>query len=200
MDIQVQGGASVSVSDKAFGRDFNEALIHQVVTAFMAGGRAGTKAQKSRSDVRGGGVKPWRQKGTGRARSGTIRSPLWAGGGKTFAARPRDYSQKVNKKMYRGAMASILSELLRQDRLVIVDDFTLAAPRTRDLVGKLRDMDLRDVLIVNDDADENLYLAARNLYNVGVCDSETADPVSLIGFEKVLMTVDTLKKFEERLA
>lgn len=200
MDIQVQGGASVSVSDKAFGRDFNEALIHQVVTAFMAGGRAGTKAQKSRSDVRGGGTKPWRQKGTGRARSGTIRSPLWAGGGKTFAARPRDYSQKVNKKMYRGAMASILSELLRQDRLVIVDDFTLAAPRTRDLVGKLRDMDLRDVLIVNDDADENLYLAARNLYNVGVCDSETADPVSLIGFEKVLMTVDTLKKFEERLA
>lgn len=200
MDIQVQGGASVSVSDKAFGRDFNEALIHQVVTAFMAGGRAGTKAQKSRSDVRGGGVKPWRQKGTGRARSGTIRSPLWAGGGKTFAARPRDYSQKVNKKMYRGAMASILSELLRQDRLVIVDDFALAAPRTRDLVGKLRDMDLRDVLIVNDDADENLYLAARNLYNVGVCDSETADPVSLIGFEKVLMTVDTLKKFEERLA
>lgn len=200
MDIQVQGGASVSVSDKAFGRDFNEALIHQVVTAFMAGGRAGTKAQKSRSDVRGGGTKPWRQKGTGRARSGTIRSPLWAGGGKTFAARPRDYSQKVNKKMYRGAMASILSELLRQDRLVIVDDFALAAPRTRDLVGKLRDMDLRDVLIVNDDADENLYLAARNLYNVGVCDSETADPVSLIGFEKVLMTVDTLKKFEERLA
>ncbi|RRQ23116.1 50S ribosomal protein L4 [Thiohalobacter thiocyanaticus] len=200
MDIQVQGGASVSVSDKAFGRDFNEALIHQVVTAFMAGGRAGTKAQKSRSDVRGGGAKPWRQKGTGRARSGTIRSPLWAGGGKTFAARPRDYSQKVNKKMYRGAMASILSELLRQDRLVIVDDFTLAAPRTRDLVGKLRDMDLRDVLIVNDDADENLYLAARNLYNVGVCDSETADPVSLIGFEKVLMTLDTLKKFEERLA
>ncbi|BAZ95077.1 50S ribosomal protein L4 [Thiohalobacter thiocyanaticus] len=200
MDIQVQGGASVSVSDKAFGRDFNEALIHQVVTAFMAGGRAGTKAQKSRSDVRGGGSKPWRQKGTGRARSGTIRSPLWAGGGKTFAARPRDYSQKVNKKMYRGAMASILSELLRQDRLVIVDDFSLAAPRTRDLVGKLKDMDLRDVLIVNDDADENLYLAARNLYNVGVCDSETADPVSLIGFEKVLMTVDTLKKFEERLA
>ncbi|BCO33006.1 50S ribosomal protein L4 [Thiohalobacter sp. COW1] len=200
MDIQVQGGASVSVSDKAFGRDFNEALIHQVVTAFMAGGRAGTKAQKSRSDVRGGGTKPWRQKGTGRARSGTIRSPLWAGGGKTFAARPRDYSQKVNKKMYRGAMASILSELLRQDRLVIVDDFSLAAPRTRDLVGKLKDMDLRDVLIVNDDADENLYLAARNLYNVGVCDSETADPVSLIGFEKVLMTVDTLKKFEERLA
>lgn len=200
MDIQTQGGASVSVSDQAFGRDFNEALIHQVVTAFMADARAGTKAQKSRSDVRGGGAKPWRQKGTGRARSGTIRSPLWAGGGKTFAAQPRDYSQKVNRKMYRGAMASILSELLRQDRLVIVDDFKLAAPKTRELVDKLKGMDLRDVLIVNDDADENLYLAARNLYNVGVCDSETADPVSLIGFQKVLMTVDTLKKFEERLA
>lgn len=200
MDIQIQGGASVSVSDQAFGRDFNEALIHQVVTAFMADARAGTKAQKSRSDVRGGGAKPWRQKGTGRARSGTIRSPLWAGGGKTFAAQPRDYSQKVNRKMYRGAMASILSELLRQDRLVIVDDFKLAAPKTRELVDKLKGMELRDVLIVNDDADENLYLAARNLYNVGVCDSETADPVSLIGFQKVLMTVDTLKKFEERLA
>ena len=200
MDIQIQGGASVSVSDQAFGRDFNEALIHQVVTAFMAANRAGTKAQKSRSDVRGGGAKPWRQKGTGRARSGTIRSPLWAGGGKTFAARPRDYSQKVNRKMYRGAMASILSELLRQDRLVIVDEFKLSAPKTRELTDKLKGMDLRDVLIVNDDADENLYLAARNLYNVGVCDSETADPVSLIGFEKVLMTVDTLKKFEERLA
>lgn len=200
MDIQIQGGASVSVSDQAFGRDFNEALIHQVVTAFMVDARAGTKAQKSRSDVRGGGAKPWRQKGTGRARSGTIRSPLWRGGGKTFAARPRDYSQKVNRKMYRGAMASILSELLRQNRLVIVDDFKLSAPKTRELVDKLKGMDMQDVLIVNDDADENLYLAARNLYNVGVCDSETADPVSLIGFEKVLMTVDTLKKFEERLA
>lgn len=200
MDIQVQGGSSVSVSDKAFGRDFNEALIHQVVTAFMAGARAGTKAQKSRAAVRGGGAKPWRQKGTGRARSGTIRSPLWMGGGKTFAAKPRDYSQKVNKKMYRGAMASILSELLRQDRLVVVDSFAMSAPKTKELVGKLKDMDLKDVLIVNDGADENLYLASRNLYNVGVCDSETADPVSLIGFEKVLMTVDTLKKFEERLA
>lgn len=200
MDIQVQGGSSVSVSDKAFGRDFNEALIHQVVTAYMAGARAGTKAQKTRSDVRGGGAKPWRQKGTGRARSGTIRSPLWTGGGKAFAARPRDYSQKVNKKMYRGAMASILSELVRQDRLVVVDSFSVSAPKTRELTGKLKDMDLKDVLIVNDDADENLYLAARNLYHVGVCDSETADPVSLVGFEKVLMTVDTLKKFEERLA
>ncbi|WJW75047.1 50S ribosomal protein L4 [Thiohalobacter sp. IOR34] len=200
MEIQVQGGSSISVSDKAFGRDFNEALIHQVVTAVLAGARAGTKAQKTRSDVSGGGAKPWRQKGTGRARSGTIRSPLWRGGGKTFAARPRDYSQKVNKKMYRGAMASILSELLRQERLVVVDDFKVDAPKTKQLVAKLKDMDLDDVLIVTDEADENLYLAARNLYHVGVSDSLTVDPVSLIGFGKVLMTVDALKKFEERLA
>lgn len=200
MEIQVKGGASVDVSDKAFGREFNEALVHQVVTAVMAGARAGTKAQKNRSAVRGGGAKPWRQKGTGRARSGTIRSPIWRGGGKVFAAQPRDYSQKVNKKMYRGALASILSELLRQDRLVVVDDFKVEAPRTRELLGKLKELDLDDVLIVTDSADENLYLAARNLYSVGVCDSETVDPVSLIGFGKVLMTVDTLKKFEERLA
>ena len=195
MEIQVKGGTSVDVSDKAFGREFNEALVHQVVTAVMAGARAGTKAQKNRAAVRGGGAKPWRQKGTGRARSGTIRSPIWRGGGKVFAAQPRDYSQKVNKKMYRGALASILSELLRQDRLVVVE-----APKTRELLGKLRELDLDDVLIVSDSADENLYLAARNLYSVGVCDSETVDPVSLIGFGKVLMTVDTLKKFEERLA
>ncbi len=200
MEIQVKGGTSVDVSDKAFGREFNEALVHQVVTAVMAGARAGTKAQKNRAAVRGGGAKPWRQKGTGRARSGTIRSPIWRGGGKVFAAQPRDYSQKVNKKMYRGALASILSELLRQDRLVVVDDFKVEAPKTRELLGKLRELDLDDVLIVSDSADENLYLAARNLYSVGVCDSETVDPVSLIGFGKVLMTVDTLKKFEERLA
>ena len=200
MDIQVQGGSTVSVSDKAFGREFNEALVHQVVTAVLAGARQGTKAQKNRSAVSGGGAKPWRQKGTGRARSGTIRSPLWRGGGKTFAATPRDFSQKVNKKMYRGAMAAILSELVRQGRLVVVDEFKVDAPKTRELVSKLKDMDLDDVLIVSDEADENLYLAARNLYHVGVCDSATADPVSLIGFGKVLMTVDALKKIEERLA
>lgn len=200
MELQIKGGKSVSVSDATFGRDFNEALIHQVVTAVMAGARQGTKAQKTRSDVRGGGAKPWRQKGTGRARSGTIRSPLWRGGGTTFAARPRDYSQKVNKKMYRGAMASILSELVRQERLIVVDNFAVSAPKTKELVGKLKDMDIDDVLIINDDADENLYLAARNLYHVGVCDSISVDPVSLIGFSKVLVTVDTLKKFEEKLA
>ena len=200
MELQIKGGKSVSVSDATFGREFNEALIHQVVTAVMAGARQGTKAQKTRSDVRGGGAKPWRQKGTGRARSGTIRSPLWRGGGTTFAARPRDYSQKVNKKMYRGAMASILSELVRQERLIVVDDFTVSAPKTKELVSKLQDMKIEDVLIINDNADENLYLAARNLYHVGVCDSISVDPVSLIGFSKVLVTVDTLKKFEEKLA
>ncbi len=199
MEIQIQGGSSVTVSDAAFGRDFNEALIHQVVTAVMAGSRAGTKAQKTRSDVRGGGAKPWRQKGTGRARSGTIRSPIWRGGGKVFAARPRDYSQKVNRKMFRGAMASILSELLRQDRLIVVEEFGVSAPKTKDLVKKLDAMGLKDVLIVNNAADENLYLAASNLYHVGVCDSDAVDPVSLIGFEKVLMTVESLKAFEERL-
>lgn len=200
MEVQIKGGSSVSVSDKAFGREFNEALIHQVVTAVMAGSRAGTKAQKTRSEVRGGGIKPWKQKGTGRARAGTIRSPLWRGGGKSFAASNRDYSQKVNKKMYRGAMASILSELLRQERLVVVDSFAISAPKTKELVGKLSDMGLEDVLIINDAADENLYLAARNLYHVGVCDAASVDPVSLIGFSTVLITTDSLKKFEERLA
>jgi len=200
MEIQVQGGASVTVSDAAFGRDFNEALIHQVVTAVMAGSRAGSKAQKTRSDVRGGGAKLWRQKGTGRARSGTIRSPIWRGGGKVFAARPRDFSQKVNRKMFRGAMASILSELVRQERLVVVEEFSVDSPKTKALVAKLADMDLNDVLIVNDAADENLYLASGNLYHVGVCDADAVDPVSLIGFDKVLMTVESLKRFEERLA
>lgn len=200
MELQVKGGKSVSVSDKTFGREFNEALIHQVVTAVLAGARQGTKAQKTRSDVSGGGTKPWRQKGTGRARAGTIRSPLWRGGGKSFAARNRDFSQKVNKKMYRGAMASILSELLRQDRLIVVDSFSVSAPKTKELVGKLKEMELDDVLIINDEADENLYLAARNLYHVGVCDSASADPVSLVGFDKVMVTVNSLKNFEERLA
>lgn len=200
MELQVKGGKSVKVSDKTFGRDFNEALIHQVVTAVLAGARQGTKAQKTRSEVRGGGIKPWKQKGTGRARAGTIRSPLWRGGGKSFAAKNRDFSQKVNKKMYRGAMASILSELLRQERLIVVESFSLSAPKTKELVAKLKDLALDDVLIVHDDADENLYLAARNLYHVAVCDSVSVDPVSMVGFGQVLMTVDTLKKFEEKLA
>lgn len=200
MELQVKGGQSVSVSDKAFGREYNEALIHQVVTAVLSGARQGTKGQKTRSDVRGGGIKPWKQKGTGRARAGTIRSPLWRGGGVTFAARNRDFSQKLNKKMYRGAMAVILSELLRQGRLTIVESFSVVAPKTKELLGKLSNMGLEDVLIISDAADENLYLAARNLYHVGVCDAASVDPVSLVGFGNVLMTVDSVKTFEERLA
>jgi large subunit ribosomal protein L4 len=203
MEIQVQSGkeaaSTVQVSDGAFGRQFNEGLVHQVVTAYMAGARQGTRGQKSRSDVRGGGQKPWRQKGTGRARAGTSRSPLWRGGGVTFAARPQDHSQKVNKKMYRAAMCAILSELLRQERLVVVDELKLDAPKTKQLVGKLRDLGLEDVLIVTEEADDNLYLAARNLYKVGVVESSLADPVSLIGFQKVLMTVGAVRRFEEWL-
>jgi large subunit ribosomal protein L4 len=200
MELQVQGGKSVTVSDAAFAREFNEPLVHQAVTAVLAGARQGTRAQKTRSDVRGGGSKPWRQKGTGRARAGTIRSPLWRGGGRAFAARPQNHAQKLNKKMYRGAMCSILSELIRQQRLVVVDSFGVAEAKTRQLVAKLKDLGLDDVLIVCDKPDENLYLAARNLYSVAVCDSDSADPVSLIGFDKVLITVPALQKMEEKLA
>lgn len=203
MELQVlnaSGGASVNVSDVAFGRDFNESLVHQVVTAFMAGARSGTKAQKTRTAVSGGGIKPFKQKGTGRARAGSIRSPLWRGGGKTFAAVPRDHSQKVNRKMYRGAMQSILSELVRQDRLVIVEDFGVAAPKTKELAGKLKELKLDNVLIVRDEIDDNLYLAARNLIGVDVRDVEGLDPVSLVRYEKVLMTVPAVKKVEEWLS
>jgi large subunit ribosomal protein L4 len=190
----------VSVADATFGCDFNEPLIHQVVTAYLAGARAGTHAQKTRSEVRGGGKKPWKQKGSGRARAGTSRSPLWRGGGKVFAAVTGDYSQKVNKKMYRGAMRSILSELIRQDRLLVVSEFTLPEVGTKGLLAKLREWDLSDVLIVTVGFDQTLYLSARNLHKVEVCDVTDVDPVNLIGFEKVVMTVDALKKFEEWLA
>ena len=200
MDLNVQGGASLQVSDAVFGADFKEALVHQVVNAYMAGARAGTKAQKNRSAVSGGGKKPFRQKGTGRARQGTIRSPIMVGGGRAFAAQPRSYAQKVNKKMYRGALRSILSELLRQERLVVVDGFSVDAPKTKQLVAKLNELGLDDVLIVTEQADENMLLAARNLYHVDVRDSDELDPVSLVGYEKVLMTTDALKKIEERLA
>lgn len=200
MDIQVQGGSSVEVSEKNFDREYSEALVHQVVTAYLAGARSGTRAQKTRSDVRGGGAKPWRQKGTGRARSGTIRSPIWRGGGVTFAARPQDHSQKVNRKMYRGAMQAILSELLRTDRLIVVDDFMVSAPKTKELISKLRDMDIEDVLIISENADENLFLAAQNLYHVGISDVDGINPVALIGFDKVLLTVEALSAFEEKLA
>jgi len=200
MNITMQSGSSMDVADAIFGQDFNENLVHEVVVAYMAAGRAGTHAQKNRSAVRGGGTKPWRQKGTGRARAGTIRSPLWRGGGKTFAATTRDYSQKVNKKAYRAAIRSILSELVRQERLVVVEDFTVDAPRTRQLVDKLAAMDLNHVLLVHNEPDENLYLAARNLSQVDVVDTTIVDPVSLIGFDKVLMTVAALRQFEEKLA
>lgn len=191
---------AVTVSDTAFGREFNESLIHQVVVAYLAGARAGTRAQKSRSEVRGGGLKPWNQKGTGRARSGTINSPIWRSGGVTFAAKPQDHSQKVNKKMYRGAIRSILSELVRQERLIVVESFSVEAPKTRELLGKLKDLDLTEVLIVTDSVDENLFLAARNLHKVDVRDVAAIDPVSLIGFDKILMTVEAVKQLEEMLS
>ena len=192
--------SALEVSEATFGREFNEALVHQVVVAYGAGARQGTKAQKTRSEVRGGGKKPWRQKGTGRARAGTIRSPIWVGGGRAFAAKPRDHEQKVNKKMYRGAIKSILSELIRQDRLVVVEKFGVDAPKTKDLVGKLNDLELNDVLIVTAEVEENLFLAARNLYKVDVRDVAGIDPVSLIAFEKVLITADAVKQLEEALA
>lgn len=190
---------TVSVSEATFGREFNQDLVHQAVVAFMAGARQGTKAQKNRAAVSGGGKKPWRQKGTGRARAGTIRSPLWRSGGVTFAAEPRDHSQKLNKKMYRAAIRCILSELARQERLVVVEEFDLDAPKTKDLVQKLAQFDLADVLIVGEDVSENLYLAARNLHKVDVRDANGLDPVSLIRFDKVVVTVAALKKLEEVL-
>ena len=193
-------GGSVEVSDVAFGREFNEALVHQVVVAYLAGGRQGTRAQKNRSDVRGGGRKPWRQKGTGRARAGTIRSPIWRGGGATFAARPQDHSEKVNRKMYRGALQCILSELVRQDRLVACDSFGVDVPKTKALLEQLKKLNLENVLIVCDAVDENLYLAARNLKSVDVRDVQGVDPVSLISHDKVLVTVSALKQLEESLA
>ena len=192
--------SALTVSETTFGREFNEALVHQVVVAYAAGARQGTRAQKTRSEVSGGGKKPWRQKGTGRARAGTIRSPIWRGGGVTCAAKPQDHSQKVNRKMYRGAIQSILSELVRQDRLVVVEKFGVDAPKTKELLTKLQALDLKDVLIVTPEVEENLFLAARNLYKVDVRDVTGIDPVSLIAFDKVLMTADAVKQIEEMLA
>lgn len=200
MKLKMQDKGSVDVAEAAFGAAFNEPLVHQVVTAYLAGARAGTKAQKNRAAVRGGGTKPWRQKGTGRARAGTIRSPIWVGGGRTFAASPRDYSQKVNKKMYRAALRSVMSELVRQERLVVVESLAIEAPKTKLLAGKLRELGLADVLVLNEAFDENLFLAARNLPNVGICDAASIDPVVLMRFEKVLITLPALKLIEERLS
>tara|TARA_R110002096_G_scaffold46751_11_gene125187 strand:- start:7792 stop:8397 length:606 start_codon:yes stop_codon:yes gene_type:complete len=200
MKLKLQDKGSVDVAEAAFGAEFNEALIHQVVTAYQAGSRAGTKAQKNRAAVRGGGAKPWNQKGTGRARAGTIRSPIWVGGGRTFAAKPRKFDQKVNKKMYRAALRSMLSELIRQDRLVIVKDLEIEAPKTKLLATKLKEYSLDNVLILNEAFNEKLFLAARNLPNVGICDVEAMDPVVLIRFDKVLVTLPALKLIEERLS
>lgn len=200
MDLNVQGGSSIQVSDVVFGADYKESLVHQVVVAYMAAARSGTKAQKTRAEVRGGGRKPFRQKGTGNARQGTIRSPLFRTGGVTFAAKPRNYEQKLNRKMYRGALCSILSELVRQDRLIVVDSFALSAPKTKDLAAKLAEFDVNDALIVTEGFDENLFLASRNLYRVDARGLNEVDPVSLVGFDKVIITAGALKALEEKLA
>lgn len=201
MDLVIANSKdSVAVSDATFSREYNEALVHQVVTAYMAGGRQGTVAQKTRSEVRGGGKKPWRQKGTGRARAGTIRSPIWTGGGVTFAAKPRSYEQKVNRKMYRAAMQVILSELVRQQRLVVVEEMTAATPKTKEFAAKLAAQGLENgALIISDEVEQNLYLASRNLPKVEVRDAASVDPVSLVGHDKVVVTVAALKKIEEML-
>ena len=195
-----KAAGTVAVSEANFAREYNEALVHQVVTAYLSGARQGTRAQKTRSEVAGGGKKPWRQKGTGRARAGTIRSPIWRSGGVTFAAKPQDHSQKVNRKMYRAAMRSILSELARTDRLMIVEALDVEQPKTKLLVETLKGYGVDNVLIVADNVDKNLYLASRNLHKVDVRDVEGVDPVSLIAFDKVMITVDAIKKFEEALA
>ena len=199
MQLTVAGGKDIKVSEATFGREFSEALVHQVVTAYLAGGRAGTKAQKNRSSARGGGKKPWRQKGTGRARAGTIRSPIWRGGGRTFAATPRDHSQKVNRKMYRGAMQAILSELVRQDRLLVVDSLEIAEPRTAVLLDKLSELGFETGLIVTNELDENVYLASRNVPGVYTVDVSGIDPVGLVAADKVIMTVDAVEKIQEWL-
>ena len=202
MDLQLVGPKKqkFEVSDAIFACKFNEPLVHQVVTAFLSAGRAGTHAQKTRAEVRGGGKKPWRQKGTGRARAGTIRSPIWRKGGVAFAAQPQSYAQKVNKKMYRGALRSIFSELIRLDRLIVVESFELEAPKTKDLVKKLEELKLeKNVLIVSELVESNLYLAARNLPFVEVCDALAVDPVTLIGTENIVITTTALKQVEELL-
>jgi len=200
VDLKTVTGAAVELSDTAFGREFNEALVHQVVTAYLAGARQGTRAQKTRAEVSGGGIKPWRQKGTGRARAGSIRSPIWRSGGRAFAAKTQDWSQKVNRKMYRGAMQCILAELIRQERLILVEEISVSAPKTKELIAKLNELDAPRALIVTKEVDENLYLAARNIPHVNVLGTSEVDPVSLIAFDKVIMSVEAAKQFEEALA
>ncbi len=200
LSLHSDSGGSLQVSDEVFGVEYKPGLIHQVVTAYMAGGRAGTKAQKSRSAVNGGGSKPFRQKGTGRARAGTSRSPIWRSGGVTFAAQPKGYSQKVNRKMYRGAVRSILSELARQERLVVLPELKVSAPKTKELAQKLRELGVSDVLIVTEGFEETLFLAARNLTNVDVMAAQEVDPVSMIAFDNLIVTEGAVRKLEERLA
>ena len=202
MKLQLHGaaGKDLQVSETAFGREFNEGLVHQVVTAYLAAGRAGTKAQKNRSAVRGGGAKPWRQKGTGRARAGTIRSPIWVGGGRAFAAAPRSYAQKVNRKMYRAAMRSLVSELIRRDRLTVVESLEIAEPRTKLMVAKLAELGIENALVVVEAFEENMVLAARNLPHVEVLEVTALDPVSLLRYERVVMTVAAVRRLEEKLA
>ncbi len=200
MELKViNGGAALKVSDETFGKDFNQALVHQVVTAYRNGGRAGTKAQLTKAEVRGGGRKPRPQKGGGTSRAGSIRSPIWVGGGRAFAAKPRDFAQKVNKKMYRGALQSMLSELVRQDRLVVTQDFTVDAPKTKQVAEKLKKLKLESVLIIVEGIDEKLFLAARNLPHVEVLPVAMLNPLSLVSYDKVLVTVGAVKLIEERL-
>tara|TARA_R110002096_G_scaffold48658_3_gene128880 strand:- start:888 stop:1496 length:609 start_codon:yes stop_codon:yes gene_type:complete len=201
MKLDVTNGSSVNVSDDTFGRDYNEALVHQAVTAYLAGARSGTKAQKNRAAVRGGGAKPWRQKGTGRARAGTSRGPLWRSGGQTFAAQPRSYKQKINKKMVRAAYASIFSELIRLERLHVVDDFVADTPKTKDMLERLGKLGVSSAYIIvgTEKSDEKLYLSARNLHQVDVDEASSIDPVSLIKYEHVVITEDALKELEEWL-
>ncbi len=204
MDLQLQSfdgkkAGKITVSDAVFDREYNESMVHQVVTAFLAGARSGTHAQKTRSEVRGGGRKPFAQKGTGRARAGTIRSPLWRSGGTTFAAKPRDYSQKVNRKVYRSALCVILSELRRKDALVIVDKVDLASPKTKDLLAKTKALGITNALIVTENAAGNLDLASRNLYDIAATDVAHVNPVALLRFDKVVMSEDSVRKLEESL-
>ena len=200
MKLKVQGGSgTLELADATFGAEFNAPLVHQVVTAYLAGARAGTKAQKNRSDVSGSGKKPWKQKGTGRARVGSIRSPIWVGGGRTFAARPRSFEQKVNRKMYRGAMRSVLSELVRQERLLVTPELTLSATKTKELRGKLEQLGFTTGLIIVEAFDMKLWLAARNLPNVAVLEAQLIDPVSLVGADKIVVTAAALKIVEERV-
>lgn len=199
LDVSTKKSTTIEVADDVFARDYNSSLLHQVTTAYMAGRRQGSKAQKNRAAVSGGGKKPWAQKGTGRARAGTSRSPIWRSGGVTFAAQPKNYAQKVNKKMYKGAISVIFSELVRSERLTVVKDFGITEAKTKSITTLLKTLKVKDALLMTDRLDENLYLSSRNLYHVGVCDTQSIDPVSLIGYKNVVLTKAALKKIEAQL-